>query len=61
MTYAKATSRLEEIMRQLEDEQLDIDTLADTLKEAKKLIAFCKERLYSVDKSVREIMENQDT
>ena len=32
--------------------------LTDLLKEAKELIAFCKERLYKVDQSVKEILED---
>lgn len=60
MTYAKASERLNEIMRQMEQEQLDVDTLTDTLKEAKELIAFCKKRLQSVDKSIHEIMDTEE-
>ena len=60
MTYAKAAARLNEILRQMEQEQLDIDTLTDTLKEAKQLISFCKNRLSEVDKSVREIMDGEN-
>lgn len=59
-TYAKATERLNEIMQQIENEQLDIDSLTSTLKEAKQLIRFCKERLYSVDKDIQEIMDDTD-
>ena len=55
MTYAQATKRLEEIV---EHNEQDIDMLTDLLKEAKELIAFCKERLYKVDQSVKEILED---
>ncbi len=57
-TYTKATERLNEIMQLLDSEQLDIDHLAETLKEAKELIKFCKEKLYSVDKNIQEIMND---
>ncbi|MDD6783308.1 MAG: exodeoxyribonuclease VII small subunit [Prevotellaceae bacterium] len=59
LTYSKATERLDEIMHEIENEQLDVDTLTDTLKEAKKLIDFCKQRLYDVDKSIREMTDEQ--
>ena len=58
MTYAQATKRLEEIVEQVERNEQDIDMLTDLLKEAKELIAFCKERLYKVDQSVKEILED---
>ncbi len=56
LTYAKAIERLNEIMQQMEDEQLDIDSLTDTIKEAKKLLEFCKQRLYEVDKDIKDII-----
>ena len=59
LTDSKATERLDEIMHEIENEQLDVDTLTDTLKEAKKLIDFCKQRLYDVDKSIREMTDEQ--
>ena len=58
MTYAQATKRLEEIVEQVERNEQDIDMLTDLLKEAKELIVFCKERLYKVDQSVKEILED---
>ena len=60
LTYAKATERLNEILQQIEQEQLDIDTLTDTIKEAKQLIKFCKERLYKVDQEIKEIMDDNE-
>lgn len=60
LTYSKAINRLNEIMQQMENGNLDIDTLTETLKEAKMLISFCKEKLYSVDNSIKEIMKDDD-
>ncbi len=60
LTYTKATERLNEIMRQLENEQLDVDQLAGTLKEAKKLINFCKNQLYAVDEEIKDIIDEKE-
>ncbi len=60
LTYAKAIERLNEIMQQMEDEQLDIDSLTDTIKEAKKLLEFCKQRLYEVDKDIKDIIADDN-
>lgn len=60
LTYAKAIERLNEIMQQMEDEQLDIDSLTDTIKEAKKLLEFCKQRLYDVDKDIKDIIADDN-
>ena len=56
MTYSQATERLNEIMQQMENGSLDVDTLTDTLMEARELLAFCKEKLHSVDQSIKEMM-----
>lgn len=58
-TYAEAMKRLEEIAAKMEDNELDVDALAALLKEAKTLIAFCKEKLYAVDAQVREILADE--
>ena len=58
ITYTKAMDRLNEIMQLRESGALDVDALTDTLKEARGLLAFCKDKLYAVDKSIQEIMES---
>ena len=42
MTYEKAMKRLEEIVAKIESGEMDIDALAQNLKEAQKLVEFCK-------------------
>ena len=55
ITYSKAVERLNEIMQQMENGALDVDALTETLKEARQLLQFCKDKLRSVDKNVQEI------
>ena len=59
LTYAEAISRLEEIVNRVEDNEQDIDCLTDLLKEAQKLVKFCKEKLYKVDSDVKKILEEE--
>ena len=56
-SYTEAIDRLNEIMRQLESGELDVDALTATLKEARQLLAFCKEKLHTIDQDVQEIMD----
>ena len=42
LKYEEAMKRLEEIVHQIENGEMDIDSLADKLKEAKSLMTFCK-------------------
>lgn len=52
-TYTEAMKRLEAIVAQIESNELDIDELADRLKEAQRLIKYCREKLYKADAEIK--------
>lgn len=56
MTYEKAISRIEEITKKVESGEMDIDSLAANLKEAKELVQFCKNKLTKVEEDVKKIL-----
>ena len=56
MSYTEAIDRLNEIIQQMESGELDVDALTETLKEARQLLAFCKQKLHTIDQDVQEIM-----
>lgn len=56
-TYDEAINKLEQIVRQIESNELDIDQLGEKLKEAQNLITFCKEKLYKADGEIEKILE----
>lgn len=58
MTYEKAIERLQEITSKIERGEMDIDSLAANLKEAKELVAFCKDKLTKTEEEVKKILEN---
>ncbi|MDD4760876.1 MAG: exodeoxyribonuclease VII small subunit [Bacteroidaceae bacterium] len=60
LTYADAQKRLEEIVHQIEENNQDIDKLCDLVKEAKELLAFCKNKLFDVENNVKKIMEEEN-
>lgn len=59
-TYTQAMSKLEDIVAQIENNELDIDQLGEKLKEAQKLIAFCKDKLYKADEEIKKILNHKD-
>lgn len=59
-TYAEAIKRLEGIVARIESNELDIDRLGENLKEAQKLIAFCRDKLYKADTEIKKML-NADT
>ncbi|GAE17036.1 hypothetical protein IX307_002535 [Bacteroides pyogenes] len=58
-TYTQAMERLEEIVRQIDNNQLDIDVLSDKIKEANRIIAFCTEKLTKADREVEKILREK--
>lgn len=56
-TYEQAMAKLEQIVSQIENSELDIDQLSIKLKEAQGLVAFCKKKLYQVDNEVKKLLE----
>lgn len=57
MTYEKAVKRLEEIVSQVENSELNIDQLSASLKEAQELLTFCKEKLYKADTEISKMLD----
>jgi len=57
MTYEEAIRRIEEITRKVESGEMDIDSLATNLKEAKELVVFCKDKLTKVEADVKKILD----
>ncbi len=57
MTYEKAMKRLEQIVEKIESGEMDIDSLAKNLKEAKTLVEYCKEKLTTVEAEVKKCLD----
>ncbi len=51
-------ARLEELVRRIEVNETGIDRLAGELKEAQRLVAFCREKLYATDEEIKKILES---
>ena len=56
MKYEAAIKELETIVRQMENDQLDIDTLGEQLKRAQTLIKFCRDKLTKTDEEIKSIL-----
>jgi exodeoxyribonuclease VII small subunit len=54
--YAAALAELDEILRELDSEQLDIDVLADRVERAAELIGLCRNRIAQAELRVEEIV-----
>ena len=56
MKYEEALKELEQIVRQMENNELDIDQMGDRLKRAQQLIRLCKDRLTKTDEEIKIIL-----
>ena len=58
-TYSEAMKKLEAIVAQIESNQLDIDSLAERLKEAQALIKYCRDKLYKTDEEIKKMLSEE--
>lgn len=57
ITYSEAYAKLEKIQSQIESNTLDVDALAEKLREAAALLKICRSKLFSADEETRKIIE----
>lgn len=56
LTYAQALAELETIVREIEEESIDVDVLTEKVKRATYLIKFCRGRLKSTEEDVKKVL-----
>ena len=56
MKYEDSIKDLESIFRRMENDELDIDTLATQLKRAQTLIKSCRDKLTKTDEEIKSIL-----
>ena len=56
--YEEAVSQLEDIVRKMENNELDIDQFGEQLKKAQMLLKLCKDRLTKTDEEIKKILES---
>lgn len=57
--YEEAVKQLEDIVKQLENGELDLDDMSSELKKTQQLIKICKDRLTKTDEEIKKILENK--
>jgi exodeoxyribonuclease VII small subunit len=61
LTYSKAFARLQEIVAEIEDGEIDVDALTASVKEATGLVAFCRSRLTTTQREIAQALEDVET
>jgi len=52
LTYREAYSTLEKLVIQIEDDSIQLDTLAEKVKQANELIIMCELKLHKIEADV---------
>ena len=59
LTFDNAFSELEKLVEQIEDENIQLDELADKVKEANELIKYCETKLRAIAEDIdKQIIKN---
>jgi exodeoxyribonuclease VII small subunit len=60
LTYEMAYKELRQLTSEIENETVSVDVLAEKVKRASYLIAFCQEKLRSTEKEVTNIINQMN-
>ena len=57
ISYKEAFTELEDIIRQIESDELDVDELTNKVKRATELLSFCRKKLHTTESEIEEILK----
>ncbi|NOY36810.1 MAG: exodeoxyribonuclease VII small subunit [Chlorobi bacterium] len=64
LSYKEALAELEDILRQIENDEPDIDQLTEKVKRASYLLRYCQEKLHKtaaeVEDALKDVEENPE-
>jgi exodeoxyribonuclease VII small subunit len=60
LTYESAYNELMQIAKEIEDESVSVDVLAEKVKRASELISFCQRKLKTAEEDVNKIIDEMN-
>ena len=60
LTYGEALREMEDILKKIENEELDVDELSTTVKRVAHLMKVCREKLRKTEVEVEKILKEMD-
>lgn len=60
MSYNEAMAEVEEILEKIENEELDVDDLAEKVKRVSALLKICKDKLMKTNEQVEQILKEME-
>ncbi|WP_353683545.1 exodeoxyribonuclease VII small subunit [Thermodesulfovibrio sp. 3907-1M] len=56
LSYSKAMKEIEEILKFIESQEVDVDVLVEKVKRATELIRFCKSKLKTAEEELHKTL-----
>lgn len=60
VSYNEAMTEIEEILDKIENEELDVDELAEKVKRVSVLLKICKDKLQKTNEEVEKILKEME-
>lgn len=60
ISYNEAMNEIEEILQMIENEELDVDDLAEKVKRVSVLIKMCKDKLHKTNLQVEQVLKEME-
>jgi exodeoxyribonuclease VII small subunit len=60
LSYNEAMKRLQNIVSELQQDELSLDSLSDKIKEAKTIIAHCSKKLRATEEELNAILDEEE-
>jgi exodeoxyribonuclease VII small subunit len=60
ISYAEAMAEVEDILEKIENEELDVDELAEKVKRVSVLLKTCKDKLTQTNEQVEQILKEME-
>lgn len=60
ISYSEAMTEIEAILEKIENEELDVDELADKVKRVAVLLKICKDKLQKTNEQVEQVLKEME-
>ncbi len=60
LTYEEAIQKVELLMNKIENNEIGMNELSETIKEASDYLSFCKNKLHLVDQEIEQILKENE-
>jgi exodeoxyribonuclease VII small subunit len=60
ISYNQAMTEIEEILEKIENEELDVDELAEKVKRVSVLLKICKDKLHKTNQQVEQVLKEME-